>query len=204
MKLFNLGLPKSGTTTLHTALEKAGVKSAHWEFYPRSGIGLRSHQFVGAYIYRHYLRGIDPLAGMKEWDAVTQADLIVAPHSLWPQMDYALLQKIRKHHPKCLFVLLTRDPAKVANSIIRWGDMHKRFMKMGAPWLTPVMAKSEAGFHDWVVGHYERTRALFADDPHFLEVDIADAGVANTLSKRLDMELPWWGTANINTENPAN
>ena len=203
MKLFNLGLPKSGTTTLHTALEKAGIKSAHWEFYPRMGIGLRAHQFVGANIYRSYLRGADPLAGLKEWDAITQADQIVAPYSLWPQMDFPLMQRIREHHPDCLFLLLTRDPAKVANSIMRWGDMHKRFMDMGAPWLTPQMAQTEAGFQDWVEGHYDRTRTMFADDPHFLEVDIATPDIQGILSDRLSLDLPWWGTANTNTENPA-
>lgn len=204
MRLFNLGLPKSGTTTVHTALEKAGVKSAHWEFYPRSGIGLRSHQFVGANIYRSYLQNKDPLAGLKEWDAVTQADLVVAPFSLWPQMDQALLNRIREFHPDCLFLLLTRDPSKVANSIVRWGDMQKRFIAMGAPGLTSRMAQSEAGFEDWVLAHYDKTREAFADDPHFLELDIATPGASEILGKSLSIEFPWWGVANTNTENPAN
>lgn len=198
MKVLNLGLPKSGTTTLHTALNKAGLKSAHWEVKPRRWNRLAQTQYVGVSIYKNYLDGRDPLAGLAGFDAVTQADLIVPPLSLWPQMDRSLLYRIREFHPDCLFLLLTRNPAQVADSIARWGDLHRRLVQMGAPGLGSKMAGSKSGLRDWISQHNAQIRDDFGKDPNFLELEVTDADGQGKLSERMGFKLPWWGVANTN------
>lgn len=202
MKLFNLGLPKSGTTTMHKALEESGIKSAHWKFRKQTADGRPGTMgFVGRRMYADYLDGKDPLSSLQHYDAITQADVVKPPFSLWPQTDIALLKAVRARHPDCLFVLLTRDPKKIVSSMSRWKNMQGRLHALGAPGLPPDAAASMERLEQWVVDHFANMRAVFGDDPRFLEFDISDEDAADRLSAALDIEIKWWGVANVNTKN---
>lgn len=189
MKLFNLGLPKSGTTSVQKALATAGVRSAHW--YMRD-----SKRFVGSSMYRNHFMGHDPLADLAQYDAVTQADLVTNRRSFWPQMDLAILRAVRVHHPECVFLMLTRDPAKILNSISNWYDLRMRLIRLGAPGLPPRAAQSDGAIIAWIEGHYRNMRACFRDDPRFAEIDIEDADIQQRLSEIVGKELNWWGQIN--------
>jgi len=209
MKLFNLGVAKSGTSTLHKAMGEAGLKSVHWKdrrhWSERKQTFLRPprYKFTGWSIYYHYLRGDDPLEGLKGFEVVAQADVLRADYSLWPQMDQAVLKKIRHHHPECLFLLMTRDPAKVANSMIRWKTFQARLNNLGAPGILPQEATSEVKIADWVANHYAQTRAAFSNDAKFVELELTDPETPAALAEILSCKLPWWGIANRNTVNMA-
>ncbi len=196
MKLFNLGLPKSGTTTLQTAFEKAGLRSAHWWVKDQ-----RRH--VGRSMYRNYFEGKDPLAHFVEYDVVTQADFVTRNASFWPQMDPAMLRSIREHHPELRFFMLTRDIDKVVSSIMRWDDYIDRMKATGAPGLPGFFADSPAALKKWVENHYANIRLSFADDPGFVELDIEDPDIQAKVSDLVGVKLDWWGVANTNTKRPA-
>ena len=196
MRLLNLGMPKSGTTTLQTALERAGLRSAHW--YDR-----RSKRFVGRSMYRNYFAGRDPLADFVGFDAITQADYVNETFSYWPQMDHALLGEIRRHHPDCVFVLVTGDVSQIVSSFYRWNDLIDRLATTGAPGLPGQFARSPEAVTRWINGHYEAVRARFADSANFLEVDIEDLEVRAKIENALGLDLPWWGKANVNTAHSA-
>ncbi|PRY77329.1 hypothetical protein CLV80_106174 [Yoonia maritima] len=200
MRLFNLGLPKSGTTTLHTALVKSGLNSAHWKFRSADqGTKKITRRFVGEAIYSSYLTGGDPLAELTQFDAITQPDVIMPPLSLWPQMDVSVLSQVREHHPTCLFLMLTRSPEKVADSMLRWSDLHERLKKRRAPGLSNWHVSSREGLVAWISSHYDNMRDTFGSDKRFLEVDIADHDASEKLSHALGVEIKWWGKANVNT-----
>lgn len=189
MELFNLGLPKSGTTTLHEALRRSGLRSAHWKV-PR--------RIIGRNITTHFNAGRDPLTDLREYDAITQADYISDGLSFWPQMDIALLTALRAHHPECRLLLWTRAPAKVASSILRWHDLRQRLGTMGAPGLAPVDAGSEAALVAWIEGHYAQMRRHFGHLPDFMEIDVEDPGARDKLGAFLDRKITWWGKSNVN------
>src|SRR4051794_21472602 len=65
--IFVIGFPKSGTTSIHEALEKAGLRSAHWT--------VESGEYCGELIYRAHGEGKNPLAYLMDYDAITQADI---------------------------------------------------------------------------------------------------------------------------------
>lgn len=191
MNLVNLGLPKSGTTTLHTALARSGLRSAHWKV---------KHRIVGRNLYHHHLAGRDPLTDLAEYDVITQADFISEHRSYWPQMDAALVHAIASHHPECRFLLLTRPVAKIADSIMRWRDLSDRLEALGAPGLPPGHAGEIDALTTWIDGHFRNVRRWFKDDPRFLELDIEDPEAPNRLGQFLRVEIAWWGMANTNAE----
>lgn len=202
MRLINLGLPKSGTTTLHNALTRAGLKSAHWALenaqgnYDTQSLG----NYIGYRIYRDYLAGLDPFADLTEFDALTQMDMVSDSYSFWPQFDHALLQEVRRRHPDCLFVLLTRDPAKLLKSLDHWYDLRRRIALRGAPGLPAPFAQDDAAVMNWISGHFENVRTWFWDDPLFLDVDLDDPLTPATLAKAIGVPSLNWERQNTTIE----
>nr|VFK61301.1 MAG: Sulfotransferase family protein [Candidatus Kentron sp. TUN]VFK70274.1 MAG: Sulfotransferase family protein [Candidatus Kentron sp. TUN] len=195
MRVFLVGLPKSGTTTLHAALVVSGLKSVHW-YEPTLD------RYVGRSMYFRYFQGQDPLLDFHAYDAVTQADLITLNESYWPQMDYAMLRAIRTHHPDCTFVLNYRDPEKVADSIRRWGNLQDRLHKVGTPGLPPGTEKSQDNLIRWITAHYANMRQFFSTCRNYFEYDIEDIDAPNIIGEKLDMEIKWWGVSNKNVAFP--
>lgn len=191
MKLFLVGFPKSGTSTIHEALQCSGLRSAHWKC---------AEGFVGEIIYDNFYRGRPPFASLEAYDAITQADVCLPEEgiNLWPNLDFSILAWIRQAHPDCLFLLNWRDPASVASSISRWGDLQNRLAACDIPGLPRGYGIRTTHLIRWIEGHYEAVRVLFKDS-NFLELDIAAPDAAEKLSGALGVPLAWWGRANVNS-----
>jgi len=193
-KVINLGLPKSGTTTLGEALKKAGYRVADWKIRGKKPAGKKS---VGGLIYSSYFRGKDPLARLRKFDAISQMDIVRGGANLWPQMDYGLLMKIREYHPTVKFLLSYRDPEALSDSMMRWSDLGRKRLKVHTiPGLPLGYGHKGHQREKWINGHYLFLRKVFADDPNFLEYDITDPEASLKIGDFLGCELPWWGRAN--------
>lgn len=197
-KIVNLGLPKTGTTTLTRALRRAAIATADWKIHRRQTadetlIG----QHLGTILYQDYYASGDPLARLSRFRAFNELSHAGLKHSLWPQTDWALLDAIEKHHPKTRFLLNTRNPAEAAASILRWGNMGTlRLPNTNVPGLPIGYGASEAQLARWIAGHYAFVRRVFAGHPLFLEFDIADSAARHKIGAFLGTKLPWWGRAN--------
>lgn len=191
MRLFNLGLPKSGTSTLHRTLVEAGLKSAHWEV---PGLG-----HVGPAIYRRYFEGRDPLADFASFDATTQADYVVGNVSIWPQMDVALIRRILSFHPECSLLLLRRKPEQIVDSMSRWNDMLSRINAVGAPGLPAGYASDRGNAVKWIETHYANCRQHFGGYRRYFETDLESPDALQVIQAAARAELSWWGREN---ENP--
>ena len=73
LRVINLGLPKSGTTTLGHALKVSGLNTADYRIRPHQtqDEDLR-RQFVGQLMYDGYFHQGDPLAKMDDFDCFTE------------------------------------------------------------------------------------------------------------------------------------
>ena len=69
LRVFALGFPKSGTSTLSHALRRAGWREAHCK------VGFLD-EFIGRLMYRRLYGGVDPLFDLAPFDAVTLCDLM--------------------------------------------------------------------------------------------------------------------------------
>ncbi len=187
MKLFVVGFPKSGTTTLTAALEASGMKPVHWAD--------SDGKFVGQTIYENVLGGRDPFDGLGAYDCVTQADVCVPVQRVnyWPNLDFAILSVIRAAHPECLFLLNTRDPKKICSSIDRWPSLRERIVRASIPGLPARMGEKDEEIIAWIENHFAACRRFFTSDPKFLELDIEDEKAPLILGKALGITIADWG-----------
>lgn len=202
LKIVNLGLPKSGTTTLGEALKRAGLQVADWRIDTgQSRDGQLDGRFVGELMYDGYFRHGDPLALMPEFAAFTEIDVLRTGMNLWPQCDFGLISAIRQHHPGARFILTHRDSARLSHSIGRWSNMGTtRLPGNDIPGLPQGYGASDAERMRWIEGHYAFCRAIFRGADDFLEYDVEDTGAPGRISAYLGLELPWWGVADAATK----
>jgi len=199
LRIINLGLPKSGTTTLGVALGKAGLKVADWRIRKGQTEDRRILSgFVGDHLYRGYFETGDPLALLGEFDAVTEMSVASHGMSLWPQMDWGLLDAIRRHHPGVKFLLSHRDPAALVKSMLGWSNLGRsRLPQQNVPGLPTGYGGTPQELTRWIEGHYAFCRRVFAGDPDFLEYDLGDPQAPERIGGFLGIDLPWWGKANV-------
>lgn len=198
LKVINLGLPKSGTTSLGQALDRAGLRVADWKVR-RNNKNATAFGFVGNLMYHGYFNTGDPLAMLPNFDAFPEIDIVRNGLNLWPQTDWGLLNAIRNHHPGARFVLTYRDPAKLSDSMMRWSNLGRTRLPQNAiPGLPVGFGETDAERIRWIEGHYSFCRQVFANADDFLEYNIEDAAAPDMLAGFLGVDLPWWGVANEN------
>lgn len=205
LKVINLGLPKSGTTTLGEALKRAGLNVADWRIRHMQSIGDRlRRQFVGKLMYEGYYKDGDPLGLMPEFDAFTEIDIIRNRLNLWPQTDWGMLDAIRTRYPGAKFILTHRDSAQLSDSMGRWAGLgSRRLPNNSIPGLPEGFGGTDAERIRWIEGHYSFCRRVFAGEDCFLEYDIADKDAQTKISDFIGIKLPWWGKVNENTRHRA-
>ncbi|MAM61100.1 sulfotransferase [Maritimibacter sp. UBA3975] len=200
-KIINLGLPKSGTTTLATAFNAAGLRVADWMARDAKG---NKVGFVGRLMYKGYFESGDPLADMADFDAYTEISVVRRGRNFWPQTDWAIIAAIRAHHPGARFLLSRRDPESHADSIRRWSNLGKtRLPDNHVPGLPQFHGQNPGEIERWIEAHINFCRHVFDGAEDFLEFDIADAHAPEKISAFTGVDLPWWGKANENENRPA-
>ena len=200
LTVVNLGLPKSGTTTLAKALRRAGLHVADHR--------VRRHQTrdaelqgccVGVLLYEGYFAGGDPAGRLAGFDGLTEISLLGGGRSLWPQMDFALIESLRRHHPGLKFLGSRRDAFEMSQSMLAWSDLGAaRLPKADVPGLPKGYGETGKERIQWIEGHYATLARWFAGDPDYLEYDVADPDAPARIGAHLGRDLPWWGKANVN------
>lgn len=202
LRVINLGLPKSGTTTLAKALRMSGLKVADWKvrkFQSRRADVAR--HFLGDLIYRGYFEHDDPLHFLEEFDALTEINVVGGELNRWPQSDWGVLSAIIDKHPGTKFILSHRDAGAQADSMMRWTNLGKKRLPMfDVPGLPGRYGNDTAHLARWIDGHTKFCRKIFEGSPNFLEYDILDPDAPRKIEAFLGIPIRWWGTAN---ENPA-
>ncbi|WP_321169982.1 sulfotransferase family protein [Sedimentitalea xiamensis] len=200
LRVVNLGLPKTGTTTLARALRRAGLKVADRRIRRRStSDAALKGQFVAELLYRGYFQSGDPGALLSEIDAISEMSLLREDDSLWPQMDFALIMALRVHNPGLKFLASCRDPFELSQSMLAWSDLGmSRLPNSAIPGLPRDYGQTTKERMQWIRGHYAALARFFGDDPDYLTYDIADPLARDRIGDFLGLELPWWGRLNAN------
>ncbi|QUJ77868.1 sulfotransferase family protein [Sulfitobacter albidus] len=200
LRIVNLGLPKTGTTTLARALKIAGLRVADHRIRPRQTTNADlSDAYVADLLYRGYFQTGDPGALFDDFTALTELSCLRGGKSLWPQMDFAIIDAIRKHHPGVRFLASRRDSWDVSQSMLAWSDLGiDRLPASDIPGLPQGYGETTRERIQWIDGHYAHLRAIFAGDPAYLEYDVADAGARDAVATHIGTDLTWWGAANTN------
>lgn len=199
LRVVNLALPKTGTTTLTDALRHAGLTVADWRIRP--GQSTRDdipRMHLGKVIYEDYFACGDPLARLDEFDVINEMSAVREDRSLWPQTDWGLLSAIQTHHPDVKFILTMRDPVKTADSMMRWNNLGKqRLPKSDIPGLPRGFGRSEDELARWLAAHYAFCHHVFDGQDNFMAYNIEDKDAQAKISAYLGIDLPWWGQSNV-------
>ncbi|EPX81972.1 hypothetical protein [Salipiger mucosus] len=204
-RVVNLGLPKSGTTTLATALGRAGLIVAdHKLRRGRCPDPAIAGSYVARQLYDGYFGSGDPLERLGGIDALTEVSVMTRGLCLWPQTDFGLIEALRTRHPDLRFVASWRAPADIAHSMLRWSDLGTdRLPRGNVPGMPRGYGETRLERRQWIAAHYAFLDRIFAGDPRFLRYDTADPDASRRLSAHLGIDLPWWGKANENRGLPA-
>lgn len=207
VKLVNLGLPKSGTTTLATALTHAGWVAADHKLrriHSREpGLG---GTFIAKQLYDGYFsESGDPFARLDRfYDALTEVSVLKGTLSLWPQCDYALIKAMRQARPDLRFTATWRPPEAVSDSMRRWTNLGTDRLPQGAiPGLPHGYGVTDRVRIQWIEGHYAMLDDLFLGDPRYLRLDVGAPDAAERLAAHIGRPVPWWGRANRNRRGVA-
>ncbi len=200
LSVVNLGLPKSGTTTLAKALRRAGLHVADHRIRARQTPDTTLHgAFVGALLYDGYFAGGDPAGRLSEFQGLTEISVLRGGQSLWPQMDFALIDALRRHHPGVKFLASRRDAFEMSQSMLAWADLGAaRLPAASVPGLPKGFGETSRERIQWIEGHYATLARWFAQDADFLEYDVTDPEAPEKIGAYLGRKLPWWGRANVN------
>lgn len=200
LRVVNLGLPKTGTTTLSRALRRAGLHVADHRIRAKQTENTALHgAYVADLLYRGFYETGDPGAYLTDFDAISEMNLLRDGRSLWPQMDFALIDALRHHHPEVKFLASSRNPFEVSQSMLAWSDLGTaRLPGSNIPGLPEGYGETSAERIRWIEGHYAHLRALFRNDDNFLEFDVADPAVRDLISAFINVPVPWWGKTNVN------
>jgi len=197
----NLGLPKSGTTTLAKALRLSGLAVADHRIRGRNTTSLPKMKgaFVADLLYRGYFETGDPAEFMPDIMAISEMSMLRGKTSLWPQCDFSLVAALKAHHPGVKFLASRRDAFAMSQSMLAWSNLGStRLPDSAVPGLPPGYGDTSKERMQWIEGHYAGLRQLFRDDPEFLEFDVADPGARAKIAAFLGRDLPWWGKLNAN------
>lgn len=203
LRVVNLGLPKTGTTTLARALRRAGMRVADHRIRAKQTPRSELHGvYVADLLYRGYFETGDPAAHLAEFDAISEMSVLREGRSLWPQMDFALIDAIRRHHPQVKFLASSRDPFALSQSMLAWSDLGTaRLPGANIPGLPEGYGETSAERMRWIEGHYATLARLFGDDEDFLMYDVADTAARDLISGFLETPVRWWGKTNVNKLN---
>jgi len=204
LRVVNLGLPKTGTTTLAHALRLTGLSVADYRIRRRQTAEVALHgAYLGQRFYEGYFNTGDPLAGLDGFDAFSEVSCLREGQSLWPQMDWGLICAIRAHHPGVRFLASWRDPLALSDSMLRWSNLGtERLPGSDVPGLPRGFGATTAERVRWIEGHYAHLRALFRDDPALLIYDVAASDTPARIGAHLGRAVTWWGRANRNPATP--
>ena len=205
LRVVNLGLPKTGTTTLARALRRAGCRVADHKIRAKQTDNTELHgAYVADLLYRGYFETGDPGAYIGEFDAISEMSVLREGRSVWPQMDFGLIMAIRAHHPGVKFLASCRDAFKISQSMLAWSDLGTmRLPAASIPGLPQGYGETSGERMQWIKAHYGFLRSIFHNDADFLEYDVADPAARDLISGFLEFPVNWWGKSNVNKLNEA-
>lgn len=183
-----IGVPKTGTMTMHRAFSDAGFQSCHGR------LGANQPHSADA-LLRAFLEGKNPLAYISREVEVISDPYRTGEQAIWPCISPVFLKAVRDWNPEAWIVLNKRIPKHWLRSVERWKNLHARMIEADLPFLPVGAGEDGRELSDWLERHYRMVESMFFDDKRFLSIDI-ESDNRELLADAFGRRFPWWGVEN--------
>jgi hypothetical protein len=188
LQVVNVGLPKSGTTTLYKAFLGAGFNAVHQNLPNKAGP-------AGIMLQRAHLRGWQMSAFLNGVEAVAQLDSSSAGNKFaWPQFDMDFIRGMLWAGTK--LVHLVRDPTATLDSMKHQGNPSLRDRVTKAPGLFGPKYTTDKDIWYWIQRHRRSIEREFSGAGHYIQIDINDQDASDRLADFFHRPFPVWGHEN--------
>jgi len=209
-KIFVIGFPKAGTSSIEYACKCAGLKALHWAKY-----NLRRSEMHFCHVFRHHMPassvgmlikmakedGLPLLYYLSGFDAFTQMDVSLSDKlSYWPQLvDVPLLDQ---QYPNSKFIFNTRPMHKWISSVNRWGNMKQRLTRLDLPGLPKGVGSKDEELVAWNHWHMNNMLDYFTGHEEKLLVFDIENDDPIKLANFIGIQNIVWEQKNKNKRNP--
>jgi hypothetical protein len=191
-KIFVIGFPKSGTTSIQESLTAAGISSVHW------GV---NDIFVGTSIQKAKNQNKPLLSEINVYQAFTQMETCIdKDRCYWPQLiDIPLLDQ---QYPNSKFIFNDRNIDNWVRSLREWNintgpirqkgqSLIERIIRLNIPGLPRGKGKTDEELKYWYLEHKNNMMDFFQYKSNFTIFDIElDSG--DKLAEFLEIQNFSW------------
>lgn len=196
-----VGMPKAGTSTLHSFFRKSGYRSSH--YFCGSGKTI-SERFCGFCIREAIMNLQPPLQTCGNFDVWAQLDATYNPglglkECYFPQIFS--METIHVEASNATIILNRRDLNRWVESVRNWKNLHNRLKKCdGGP-----KSGSTEDLKEWHMNHISAIRDFVWRHPShaLVEVDIEDPTAGERMALLFQTNEKHWGHSNANPRNSS-
>lgn len=169
-RIFVIGFPKCGTTSLHYSFINKGISSIHWAKNPDNLINL-----VGISIKTAKKDNVPLLSYVNDYKAFSQMETCLNDElCYWPQLvDVPTLDK---QYPKSKFIFNDREISKwiksISSWVIKYGNLRSRLINTNIPGLPLGAGKEDHELENWYLWHKNNMIDYFKNKDNFIVFDI--------------------------------
>lgn len=193
-----MGMPKTGTSTVHTFFERSGYRSSHYRCIERL--------YCGLCIRAALQKGQPALKSCGDYEVWAQMDVENLGQCHFPQI--VNLEELHNEAPNATFVLTHRNMTKWAKSVKNWVGATRSMAARLAKCEGGPKSKTAEDLISWYWQHVERIRSFVREHPtHALvEIDIESPRAGAFMEEHFGASTAAenWGHENTSTNNKAN
>jgi len=169
-RIFVVGFPKCGTTSLHGSFLNHGITSIHWSDYLNQSL-----MFLVAYkIEEAKKEGVPLLTHLDNYKAFSQMDACIYDYCYWPQL--LDVPTLNEQYPNSRFIFNDRDIEKWIRSVSHWvahdQNLRERLIKFDIPGLPKGKGKEDKELEDWYLWHKNNMIDYFKNRDNFIVFNI--------------------------------
>ena len=167
--VINLGMPKTGTTSLTKYFKQLGIECAHWKTKDKRIIG--EAMTSSLHSKKPIFKDLPNVRCLTQMDFCRWTDKKRRiSECFWPQID--MLQTLVKRFPSAKFILTTRNVDSWFDSVSRWSDLLDRIRCSSSSLLRYNATDEEV--KTWFVNHTNSVKA-FVESKNLMELTLEAA-----------------------------
>ena len=205
-RILNMGMPKSGSSSVSKLFKNSGFKTSHWGCGKRSGA-------CGNCFERHLNTTSDIFRKCGNFNVYSQMDRMKNEGSspdnacIFPQIKY--LDRLYEDAPHATWLMPLRNVSTWLDSVNKWNTMRRRYRMCNfRPFLHFKGHGDEKKDHKMMAlycNHVQQIRQFIVEHPtlSLIEFRIEDPNVGSFLAQYLPVNASHWGHHNENSDEPG-